>query len=294
MSTTSQDVQNELAAMNKSLTEQITVSELVEDKKDDKRTDVTDTVAEPSSTDKPAEKVRETPADKVRETPSDVDDVVVEDKKEPEPEPDEKDKTIADLRAKLAESEAKPKVETKPEVRSEVKETTPEPIEQDFIGELDVDELTRDPKEFNRLLNKVYRQASKDTRESVMSTLPDIVKSNIAIMEDLKKASEQFYTDNSDLAPFKKVVATVFEELVAANPNKPYGDLIKDVGPDVRKRLGLPEKTSSNKQPEDKSNKSDNPPRLPHKGGKAGRVSDTPSVNPLQSEIGEMNKTLGR
>lgn len=210
-----------------------------------------------------------------------VDTVPVEPKvEEPKvPEPDERDKTIADLRSKLAEKE----VPREPE-----KKEPPKPLdEQDFLGEIDLDELTRDPKEFNKVLNKIYQRAVMDTRSSVVETLPDIVKTNIQIMNELKATSETFYEENKDLKPFKKVVAVVFDELAASNPNKTYGDIIREVAPEVRKRLDLKKEVK-----EEKTTKVE-PPKLPQKAGRVGRP-DKPTLEPLQSEFEEMNKTLGR
>jgi hypothetical protein len=193
-------------------------------------------------------------------------------------EPDERDKIITDLRAKLAEREV---------VKEPVREPPKLPEEQDFLGEVDLDELTRDPKEFNKVLNKIYQRAVVDTRSSVVETLPEIVKTNIQIMSELKATSEKFYEDNKDLQPFKKVVAVVFDELAVASPTKNYADLIKEVGPEVRKRLDLKKEVKEEKKEERKA------PALPQKAGRVGR-SDKPTLEPLQVELEEMTKTLGR
>jgi hypothetical protein len=193
-------------------------------------------------------------------------------------EPDERDRTIADLRAKLAEREV---------VKEPVREPPKLPEEQDFIGEVDLDELTRDPKEFNKVLNKIYQKAVVDTRSSVVETLPEIVKTNIQIMNELKATSERFYDENKDLQPFKKVVAVVFDELAASNPNRSYNEIIKDVAPEVRKRLDLKKEV---KEPTTKKVES---PKLPQKGGRVGR-SDKPTLEPLQAELEEMNRVIGR
>lgn len=190
------------------------------------------------------------------------------------PEPDGRDQIIADLQSRLAAKEAK-KEESKIE-------------DQDFLGEVDLDELTRDPKEFNKVLNKIYQKAVMDTRSSVVETLPEIVKTNIAIMNELKSTSDRFYEDNKDLQPFRKVVSVVFDELASASPTKNYSDLIKEVGPEVRKRLNITKKV------EVKEVKKSDPPKLPQKGGKSGKSQDSPNIEPLQAELEEMTKTLRR
>jgi len=221
---------------------------------------------------------------------SDEDDKGDEDKDD---EPDEKDKIILDLRAKLAE-----KSEVGESKYKEEKVEKEEPIkfeEQDFVGELDIEELVHDPKEFNKLLNNIYQKAVTDTRqilgEGVLRSIPDIVKTNIGIMTNLKKASEKFYEDNEDLKPFKKVVAAVFEEITSEHPDKKYDEVLNEVGDEVRKRLDLKKESVKKKGVDDKGN----PPKLPRKSGKAGDSKDNkPDLSPLQDDIASMNKTLGR
>lgn len=211
----------------------------------------------------------------------------VEEPKVEETKADERDQVIADLRAKLAEKVA---TEVKPAEKAAVKEAANEILDQDFIGDQDLDDLTRDSKEFNKLLNKIYRKAVSDASNSVsentLKSIPDIVKTNLTMMQDLQKMSDEFYTENSDLKPFKKVVATVFEEMAAANPDKKYSEVVKDVAAESRKRLDL-HKTATSKDTTKPTS-----PRLPSKGGRPGR-SEQPETSSLQNELSEMNKSLG-
>ena len=215
---------------------------------------------------------------------------------EPEPEPespveDEKDKTINELRQKLAERESL-------EPKDVIKETPPEiPFEitdQDFVSEYDMDDLLRDPAELNKLLNKLYKQTVTDTRktlgEGVLRSIPDIVRANVTAIAELQKASEDFYNENKDLKPFKKVVAAVFEEVASENPGKTYGEILPKVGTEVRNRLELHQKALTVTQPEIKSTV----PRLPRKRGRSSMLENQPSTDPLMNELEAMNKTLGR
>ncbi len=198
---------------------------------------------------------------------------------------DEKDKTIRELREKLAEKEA-----------TTAAPTTEAPLilgEQDFIGDLDVDELVRDKASFNKLLNVVFAKGVSESRklasEKVLLALPDIVKHNITLLSTLKEASDKFYSENKDLTPFKKVVAVVFEEIAAKNPGKKYDELMKEVSTETRKRLELHRKAIG-----DGKDRKGNPPRLPQKKG-GGRTAPTkPNISPIQNEIDEMNKTVRR
>lgn len=191
--------------------------------------------------------------------------------------PDERDKTIDELRKKLAEKDEKPEV-------PKTKAPATDPPDVDFVGDIDIEDLT--PKDLNALLNKSYKQAMADARArgvEVTQTLPELV----AAVAALQQATKNFYEENTDLAPFKKVVGTVFEELRLANPSQTYEELISSVAPEVRSRLELPE-------PSKKKVDKGNPPRLPRKKSKSGVIKDEPKVGSVSSGIDEMNKSLGR
>lgn len=201
-----------------------------------------------------------------------------------EPKVDDKDKIIEELRAKLAEKETTKPPESKVELKVEP------PTEQDFLGEQDFDELTRDPKQLNAILNKVYQKAATDTRESMMKDLPNVIRENVAVIENLRETSTKFYEENPDLAGFKKVVATVFEEVAAKDPNRSIADIVKDVASETRKRLDLTKKVDDKANGKEKKE----PPKLPTKGSKAGSPQTKSTVNPLQAELEDMNKVIRR
>ena len=235
-------------------------------------------------------KVKDEPEPEPEPTPEPEPKADPEPEPEPEPEPtsepDEKDRIIEDLRSKLAEKEATP---TK-------KEPDPEPIKEDpikfedhdFIGDTDPEDIIRDKDAFNKLLNSVYTKgvadAKKMSTESVLLSIPDIVKSNIEIISTLKETSDKFYAENEDLVPFKRVVATVFEDIAAQNPGKKYTELMGLVGDETRKRLNLQKQATQKK---------DNSPKLPSKGGNVGRsTSAKPDLSAMEAEIEAMNKIL--
>lgn len=166
---------------------------------------------------------------------------------------------------------------------------TDAPVEViDFLKDLDIDELTRNPEEFNRLLNVVVSKgldkSEKVIVEKVLRSLPDIVKTNILTINDLRKASEQFYKDNEDLVPFKKVVAATFEEVASENPDKKYDDLFKDVAVKAREKLELVRKATD----KDK----DRHPTLPHRRSQQRQTAKKPETTPLESELDAMDDAL--
>lgn len=273
------DFEKEIAQMNRTLDVSANVEEYLTDPPS----------TEAPSTDEPVEPENfstETPSTEAPDDEFETDSPSTEAPSTEEPVEDERDRKIAELEAKLAEKET---------ASTKAPSTSPplEVGEQDFIGDVDIDEVTNDPKEFNKLLNKIYHQAVKDTEkymsEKFDKTLPNMVKENLTTMTNLQKASEDFFSENKDLEPFRKVVATVFEELATKNPEKNYGDIMKDVATESRKRLGLDKNKPRNEKKEEKK-----PPRPPRKKGKPGRGEEPRQPDPLQSELEEMNKTLRR
>lgn len=215
---------------------------------------------------------------------------------------DDKDKVIEDLRRQIAEMSTKhddtdKDIKDKDKVTKDKKDddVKDEPIqltEQDFIGDEDPEELIADPKKLNKLLNSIYVKAVQDARtvisEKVLLSIPNIVKKNLDIMTTLKTLSEKFYTDNSDLEAYKPVVAKVYEELSSKSPAKTIEEIMKDVGPEVRKRLNL--KADAIKKEKDK----DDLPTLPKKTGGRHQESKKPDTSPMQTQLEEMNKSLRR
>ncbi len=249
---------------------------------------------EPSPDPDPAPDLNPNPEPKPDPDPAPDPDPSPEPKPDPEPEPEDKDKTIADLRRQIEELSAKGKVDDPPKTDPTPDPPKDEPLkleEHDFVGDLDLDDLTRDKSTFNKLLNNVYSKGVLDSKsvigEAVLRAIPDIVKTNISIMTSLKEASDNFYKENEDLAPFKKVVAMVFEEVAAKNPDKQYSEILGQVGDEARKRLNL--------QKQAQQKKDDPPPRLPQKGngGKSGG-GQKPNLSPMESELAAMNETLSR
>src|SRR4030042_753518 len=207
--------------------------------------------------------------------------------------PDERDKTIDDLRRELAALKAEKVVEKAPEKHPEEHKVEELKIEdQDFIGDLDLDEVTRDSKELNKLLNSTYRKARTDAEKAIITKLPELISSHVELVTTLRKASEDFYTANEDLKSFPKVVKVVFDELVQQNPNCTYGDVMKDVATETRKRLGLSEPKAKEVKKEEDKKEETKPPKLPSKDGGAGKPAKESKLDDVQSQIEEMNKAL--
>jgi len=233
--------------------------------------------------------------EKVEETTEEKPEEIEEEPKPEEPELDRIKRENEELRKRVDDLSAPKEPEPKPEPKEEPKpEPKPEKLEieeVDFLGGVDVDDLTRDPAELNKLLNKVYTQGIDSARkvlgENILRSLPEIVKNNVATVISLRKASEDFYEANEDLKPFKRVVSAVFEEVAANNPDKRMEEILEDVEKESRKRLELYKKAiNPNQSPQEPK------PRLPRKKSQPRQKSTKPDVTPIQNEIDQMNKTL--
>jgi len=162
----------------------------------------------------------------------------------------------------------------------------PPPTEENFLEGVDLDDLTSDPEEFNKLLNKIYRKATEVAEERIsnfQARLPEYIGPNLELINNLRHETEKFYTENSDLAPFKKVVSIVFEELSPNLAEKPLAEQLKEVATETRKRLNLPLQPKKTTQ--------DAPPRLPKKNSQP-RPKQPPKPDPFQAEIEAMEKAL--
>lgn len=220
---------------------------------------------------------------------------VVEPEPTPEPEPEPEDeltklrKETETLRKTIDELSA-PKSVEEPKPAEPAAPAEPVVEEVDFIGDADVDELTRDPVVLNKLLNKVFAQgvdtARKVLGEGILRSIPDTVRANVNAVIALKETSKKFYDDNKDLAPFKKVVSAVFEEIAAENPDKNYNEILEDVEKETRKRLELYKDAVSSNPENWKS------PRLPRVKSQPRESHQKPSVDPLAAEIDAMSKAL--
>ena len=221
----------------------------------------------------------------------------------------DEDKQLADIEDKEkaalskinADREVKEKAEEKERLRLEKEKKKNEPLkleDQDFIGDQDIEDIIHDKDTFNKLLNSVYTKGVNDSKkistEDILSSIPDIVKHNLNLLTLLKETSDKFYNDNKDLVPFKRVVAAVFEDIVAQNPDKKYTELMNLVAPEARKRLDLHKQVVRKEKNEKGGEKKGGGPRLPE--AKSNLKHSLQKSNPtsLESEISEMNKLLGR
>jgi len=241
---------------------------------------------------------KDPPTDPPIEDPPAEDDPPIEDDppvEDPPIEPTEMD----NLRDEIKELKALiPKKKEDPPIEEPLVKEPELPEEHNFLKDLDLDELTRDPEAFNKLLNNVFLKGVELTRaevksgsEGLLRSIPDIVKNNIQVTTALKKASDEFYSDNEDLKPFKKVVAVVFEEIASKNPDKSYKEILVEVEKDTRKRLELHKKAVVDNKDKDKDKDKD-VPKLPGNKGSKRTSKQKPDTSSLAKELADMDEVV--
>lgn len=211
------------------------------------------------------------------------------------PPKDEDEDEIVKLRAEnlnlKTENEGLKKIKEKATPKTSPPHTEPPIEEADFLGDVeDVEDLINDKKKLNTLLNTVYKRgvetaAKRHGKPPEIS--PEMLRSSVESVIEIQKATNEFYTKNKDLEPFKKVVSTVFGELTQQHSDWKPEKLLDETGTETRRRLGL--KPSASAQPNKGDKSKVKPPVLPP-GSKGSRQSrQKPEPSQMQKEIDEMN-----
>jgi hypothetical protein len=257
------------------------------------------TDAEPELEPKPEEETpeeepeAETPEEPEEpETPEEEEEPEPEEPEEPEPEPapapeDDWKKKMEEENEKLRKQIEE--LHTKKEPKPEPEEPEPEKFEElSFIGDDDeLDDLIRSPKKLNEVLNKVYKagmDAMIKSQEDTVRRIPEVVKTSLSTQSTLKKLADDFWEDNKDLKPFRKVTAAVYEEIASEHPDWTVAKVFEETGVETRNRLELHKKAESESEPKPKN------PRFPKT--KSSRERTKPKTDGLLSEIDAMNKDL--
>lgn len=168
--------------------------------------------------------------------------------------------------------------------------TTVMPIEeQDFIGDEDVDELTRDKESFNKMLNKIYTKAVRDVHE-FYGNVPKRVEQTVARATTLRVVRDNFFENNPELKPHGEKVSEVWLRVAKDNPDKDYKEWLEITADEVRKELNLKKGQAPPKTEE--RPKGEGPPKLPHTKGRQRSSQQQPNKSPMESELEDMDKAL--
>lgn len=118
-----------------------------------------------------------------------------------------------------------------PEEKPAPKDEAPKP--KSFVTDEDLEDLTAT--KLNDKLNLVYQQAQQDALRAVSQTVGKVVSDAI----DVRMTVSEFYRDNSDLVKYKPVVSLVVSSLQKQHPEWNIGQVVQELGKEVRTVLGL-------------------------------------------------------
>jgi len=164
--------------------------------------------------------------------------------------------------------------------------TTDAPIgDIDFVGDVDMEDLTSDSKVFNKILNEVYKKGveqGKGLKENVLNSIPNVIKHSISQQMVMQKAAESFYENNPDLGTpdRRRIVGMKAEQIIAEHPEYDLEKLFAETEKSVRELLNLKKGAITN----NKGNK-------PSFGKKTkGKTKPKPKekLSELQKEIDDM------
>lgn len=176
---------------------------------------------------------------------------------------------------------------TKPNASLEI--NVPKPGEEDFVGEIDLDEALSSKENFNRLLQSVYEKAltegAKRSAESIMASLPRTMTEYVNKHLEMRDIVNKFYEENSDLSSVKRTVAAVANEISANNPEMSVDEVFKRTAVQTRTMLRLrnPQQNTTNKQRVNNNSQNARPAFT----GQKGRLK-VPELTGLAKEISEL------
>ena len=133
-------------------------------------------------------------------------------------------------------SGGKAQPETPPEPAAQEPKTTSSP---EFVSTDDFDKIIGgDVAVFNAVLNKAVKYGF----EQAMLAVPEAVQNRVMAGIDSKTQIRQYFTDNPDLYPHRKILGVIANDLVEQRPElaRDAGKLLLAAGEDLRKRFNLP------------------------------------------------------
>jgi hypothetical protein len=245
------------------------------------------------------------PVEDSPENPPVSDDPPADPNPEPDPEPEPTD-DIEELRklinqqnaeilalksnqpSKPPEVKEKEPTEPKPPV-----ETPPEPPESgeykavDYVGDLDMDDVTADKNILNNIINNAVQNAISHIQSmipdvnAVTSSIPETVKVQVAQQNYIDRVVGEFYNTNEDLNPVKETVSQVAQNIAAEHPDYDLPKLFNEAAKLTRTLLRMPEPVV--KPPEEDKGEFNKP-------AFAGRTSRRQTPAKTQSLVDEINE----
>jgi len=109
----------------------------------------------------------------------------------------------------------------------------------DFVKDLDMDDVSSDPKLFNKILHTVIAKVRQTTAEQVLRSIPQVVMSQVNQQTYFKRIADRFYEDNPDLVNVRQVVKACTQQIQQTNPEWEVEKVLKEAALKVRDTLGM-------------------------------------------------------
>lgn len=206
----------------------------------------------------------ETEEEEVVETTEELEEEVVDDEEEEtsdeeeeQEEVNEDDEDGPDWK-KLWEEEREEKKKLL-ESKEKKEETPPEPPKEvNFVSienfsDEDFENMTSSKESFVKTLNELGNKVRTNVMSEMMDSIPGMVSSISKFQVELDSLNRRFYEENPDLAPIKKYVGAIADEIIKKEgivDLDDYGEMLKGLPAIVRKELKLnPPKKEEKKTP---------------------------------------------
>ncbi len=265
--------EDEVEETSEETSEEEVVEEETETETEEEETEVEETETEEEVEEEPEEKPEEEEDELTKANRRIAELELLQDK------PEEEDE-LTKAKKRITELEAKPKTE------EEEIEITEELEEVDFMGDLDMEEVTSDSQVLNKLLNKVYGAGvdhGQGLREGVLKSIPPVIKSVVVQQSAMLAASDAFYNDNPDLDTVdrKRIVGLTAESLLSEHPEYNLEKLFEETEKKVRVTLNLKKKATTRSK--------DDKVSFARKTKGKKKLETKPKLTELQQDLDDMN-----
>lgn len=181
------------------------------------------------------------PAEEVAETDNEPSDELEEEESSGE-ESSELDQKVAKLEAqnqKLMEQlNALLEQQKQPQKTAEAEDSANQEI-QDFLGDVDIMDLTEDKDKFNNFLNDYSKKVKQSTIEEILTKLPQVVMDYTNHQLTIKNSVDNFYKENPELEPMKKYVAKIVGDISSENPDWSLDKVMEEGAKKAYESLGI-------------------------------------------------------
>lgn len=201
--------------------------------------------------------------------------------------------TILALRAQLAEAHTVQTVtpETKTEAATTETAEVKDEVIPEYVTEAEFDAVLEDPKKFNEVMHKAVQAGIAAQLQSIHTgaveamqvSIPNMITAQMAQQRVLQTSVDTFYTTHKALEPYKAVVSTNINAVIAKNPEWTLDKVMPEAAELTYKQLQL------SKRANETVDNSDAKATGLRKGGKRGksaaRNNKTDSRSALQQEM---------